>query len=297
MNTYELLEAAQLDALGLLDDAERDAFDAAFFSASPDVQSQIRREQARLVRTDWLPSSDVEPRAGLKDAVLTDVAVAALRGRVLGAVHQEIEKVAPVVGASRAAMHASHAHAASHPAGRVAPALRPSRRVTPLWRAAALGFASASIALGGAVLHLYGKYDSLYNEARNELSIGTLAQIPGFQANDLLLNPNIKRFALAPLSPDLKARATVHIDPERDNATVYFSNLVPTEGKVYRIVAIDEEGTELSELARFDGSGGLKGQAIMLNKSATPRLAIMLTSRDPKAGPGVLLLASGPLLG
>jgi len=71
MNTYELLEAAQLDALGLLDDAERDAFDAAFFAASPDVQAQIRREQARLVRTDWLPSSEVEPSAGLKDAART----------------------------------------------------------------------------------------------------------------------------------------------------------------------------------------------------------------------------------
>lgn len=297
MNTYELLEAAQLDALGLLDDAERDAFDAAFFAASPDVQAQIRREQARLVRTDWLPSSEVEPSAGLKDAVLTDVAVASLRDRVLGAVHSEIGKSAPVPSSATSSAISSSIGVHQHASGRVAPALRPSRRVTPLWRAAALGFASASIGLGGALLHLREKFDSIFNEARNEQSIGALAQIPGFQVSDVLLNPNIKRVALTPQSQGIRARATVLIDPDRDSATVYCMNLNPTDGKFYRIVALDEKGAELSELARFEGTGGLKGQAITLNKSATPRIAIMLTSKDPQAGPGEMILASGPLLG
>ena len=39
MNTRDLFEAAQLDALGLLDDAERDAFDAAFLAAAPAIQA------------------------------------------------------------------------------------------------------------------------------------------------------------------------------------------------------------------------------------------------------------------
>lgn len=297
MNTTELLEAAQLDALGLLDDAERDAFDAAFFSSPPDLQSQIRREQARLVRTEWLPSSDAEPRAELRDAVLTDVSVASMRARVLGAVHQEILKSAPTGEPSQDRARETPGSTHRHAPGRAAPALRPSRHVTPLWRAAALGFASASIGLGGAMLHLREKFDTIEAGYRDERSLGSLAQIPGLQISDLLLNANSKKYELVPQSSDVRARATVHVDPDRDEATLYCLNLNPTEGKVYRVVAIDEKGAELSELARFDGVGGIKGQAIALTKASTPRIAIMLSSKAPHAGPGVMLLASGPLLG
>lgn len=297
MNTTELLEAAQLDALGLLDDAERDAFDAAFFASSPDLQAQIRREQSRLVRTDWLPSSEAEPRAELKDAVLTDVAVASMRGRVLSAVHQEIAKAAPARETARESVREVAGSSHRHPSGRMAPALRPSRHVTPLWRAAALGFASASIGLGGAMLHLREKFDTIEAGYREERNLGSLAQIPGLQIGDVLLNANSKKYELAIQSAEVRARATVHVDPDRDEATVYCSNLTPTEGKVYRIVAIDEKGAEISELARFEGVGGIQGQSIALSKSTTPRIAIMLTGKDPKSGPGVMILASGPLLG
>ena len=39
MNTHELLEAAQLDALGLPDESERDSFEKAFAGAHPSIKA------------------------------------------------------------------------------------------------------------------------------------------------------------------------------------------------------------------------------------------------------------------
>ena len=48
MTTGEMLELAAVDALGLLDDAEREAFDAAFRRAPSAVRELVRAEQARV---------------------------------------------------------------------------------------------------------------------------------------------------------------------------------------------------------------------------------------------------------
>ena len=72
MKTQELIELAVLDAMGLLDEAEREAFEAGFSSASPAVQAQVRREQTRLCLSEAL-LPDEEPPAGLRALVVEAV--------------------------------------------------------------------------------------------------------------------------------------------------------------------------------------------------------------------------------
>ncbi|MBS0195455.1 MAG: restriction endonuclease [Planctomycetes bacterium] len=69
MEPQKLFELAQLDALGLLDDAERSEFDAAFAAAPVNLQVQVRLVQQRvLVPFDSLP--DVAPPSDLRNRVI-----------------------------------------------------------------------------------------------------------------------------------------------------------------------------------------------------------------------------------
>ncbi|MEO1130526.1 MAG: hypothetical protein AAFX05_12590, partial [Planctomycetota bacterium] len=117
MTTQELYELASLDALGLLDDDERADFERAFRAAAPEVQAQIRRQQLHAADIeDLLPR--VEPPAGL-------------RARVLEAVRQAMSVVRPA--------HMSHAQDSG--------VLAKIYTSMPLWRAACIGFATATVVL------------------------------------------------------------------------------------------------------------------------------------------------------
>ena len=80
-STRDLIELSLLDAMGLLDDEERAAFERAFAGTSPAVQSHVRREQTRLAQIDFL-LPDVEAPAGLRAMVLEAVRKAMAEGAV-----------------------------------------------------------------------------------------------------------------------------------------------------------------------------------------------------------------------
>src|SRR5438105_666068 len=102
MNTHDLLEMASLDAMGLLDPEEREAFERAFRAAPPPLQAQIRREQLRFsAADDILPQ--VEPPLGL-------------RARVIAAVREAMQTMA------------------GRRAAEAAPALRSATAVSRFWR-------------------------------------------------------------------------------------------------------------------------------------------------------------------
>src|SRR6185295_18619069 len=118
MTLYELLESAHLDAMGLLDETEQKAFEDGFRGASPGVQAQIRAEQSRWARTS-ARMIDEEPPASLKPRVLA---------RVAEAIEDEAAPVAGAIGR-----------------GGVILPIQNASRVSPLWRAAAIGFATAAV--------------------------------------------------------------------------------------------------------------------------------------------------------
>src|SRR5262249_14914584 len=140
MKTQELLELAALDALGLLDEAEREAFDRAFRAAPPALQAQIRREQTRIAGDDSLLPK-VETPMGLKARVLAAwrEAVAAVSNR---------SRTRRLVGALT---------------------LMPNRGVNPWWRAGAIACAAASLVLAVGFFTIKHEFVT-YTDATHQIS-------------------------------------------------------------------------------------------------------------------------------
>lgn len=230
MTTKELLEMASLDALGLLDEQERDEFERAFRSASPDVKDQLRREQSRFADLDrWLPA--VEPPHTLK-------------GRVMDAVREAITAVstpAPVI------------------AGRITPALPRWWNAAPLWRAACIGFATASIVLGGFFLYVSQKNEQIANDALNNRLTALNSQAGG-QYSKITLSKNYQRIVFDVVATDaagkpLTCQAVLHLDRETRQAVLQCKDLPSGTGQY----AVRIEGPNAASsivLKRFQGGPG-----------------------------------------
>src|SRR5262245_51548696 len=178
MKTQELLELAALDALGLLDEAERDAFDRAFRAAPPALQAQIRREQTRIAGDDSLLPK-IEPPMGLK-------------ARVLAAWREAVEAVSN-----------------RSPARRLVGALTlmPSRGVSPLWRAGAIGCAAASIVLGVAMLNIKGQIAEISNLSAQMSVQEYFATEFGPRFETVATRPTTKHVQFDPSSSAVQAQA------------------------------------------------------------------------------------------
>ena len=131
MTLQELLESAQLDALGLLDPEDQEPFEAAFRAAPTQVQAQIRREQQRLCVVDPL-LPDVPLPGGLWPKVQEAVAKARL------------ELLAGEAFGEDATKHDAHERVA-----RALPMTR-AKVVHRAWRASTIGFATAAVEIGRA---------------------------------------------------------------------------------------------------------------------------------------------------
>lgn len=212
MKTQELLELAALDALGLLDEAERDAFDRAFRAAPPALQAQIRREQTRIAGDDSLLPK-VEAPMGL-------------RARVMAAWREAVEAVSER-SVSRRLVGAL--------------TLLPSRGVSPLWRAGAIGCAAASIVLAVFMVNIRGQFDAL-DAASNQLSrTEWFAKEYGPRFQKLFFSETTQHVAFVPTSSQVKTQAKLMIDPETNTGLLYACQLPDAPGG-YALVPLDENG-------------------------------------------------------
>lgn len=289
MNTRDLFELCQLDALGLLDEQERSAFDAAFLAAPPEIRAQLRREQARWVRSDFI-GVEAEPPEGLRDAVLTDIGVAAMRDRVLSAVHEQIEHATVrVEGAAGARM--------LHESGRSVPALRPVRRVSRLWRAAALGFASAAVGLAAATLYLRDQFDTFKAAQQDERVLGELSSLP---VRDLLFNSSMRRVVFTPQDASIKAQVALNCNLERGEGRLFCSNLPAKPHTIYRVFALDARGEPLldgrgqpRELASFASKGGFQViERVRFAPGITARIALCEVPDDRPGEFGKIIMTA-----
>jgi len=275
MTTRELIELAQLDALGLLDDQEREAFDRAFAAAPASIQAQLRREQTRLARTDWVPI-DGEPPAELRDAVLTDVAAAALKDRVMAAVRREMGT--PVQ---------------RHAGGRLHPPIHQVRSVSRVWRVGALASAAAAVALAATTFFLQSQYSSLESEIRKTNTYDTVIAIRGFNLQNLVFNES-SRLVHFEAAPGFDGFATAFIDTESQKVRLFHKNFAK-ELTQYRVVALDERGDEVGQAVQFNTDKKIDFADFGIDLKATRRLAIKeITPEHPE---GVIVLTSGPLVG
>lgn len=231
MTTKELLELASLDALGLLDEQEREEFEKAFRAAAPEVKDQLRREQSRFADLDrWLPA--VEPPATLKTSVMNAV---------------------------REAIHAVSAPAPAV-AGRITPSSMPSWwNTAPLWRAACIGFATASVVLGGFFLYVSEKNKQIADEAITGRLTAVNIQAGG-QYSKITLSKNYERivFDVVATGADgkpLACQAVLHLDRETRQAVLQCKDLPSSNGQ-YAVMIEGEQGVSPVVLKRFQGGTG-----------------------------------------
>ncbi|MCW5764609.1 MAG: hypothetical protein KIT68_01370 [Phycisphaeraceae bacterium] len=262
MNTKDLLELASLDAFGLLDEAERRAFEEAFRKAHPSVQEMVRATQRRM--------ADI-------DAILPDVSPqASLRQRVLEAVALDVERATiPAV------------------AGRIGPDIIPAAGVSRVWRAAAIGCAAAAVVFGFTTLQMQARYGELDNAFRNNAVTEVFAREFGPRFENALMAPRTQfvQFASDTARGAGAPAAVLLLDPETKTGQLFCKDL-PTANGFYRLTVLDASGNKTEAEFAFKASGtrvaltDLKnlelkaGQQVVISSSADRAAAAVLRSQS-----------------
>lgn len=269
MKTQELLELAALDALGLLDDAEREAFDLAFRAAPPALQAQVRREQTRIAGDDSLLPK-VEAPLGLK-------------ARVLAAWRDAVGTVTEHRGTKRSAAALSLAR---------------SRGISPLWRAGAIGCAAASVVLAVSMFNIRGEFATLDRVSKDISRQEYFAKEFGARFEQMFTSPRTMHVKFEPSASEVKAEAVLLIDPSTGTGHLYARQLPPAPGG-YALVALDENGVpirdehgELKTLCVLETSGVEGGAAYNDRIKIAPGESVGLIRADYEQSKSSLLLRS-----
>jgi hypothetical protein len=258
MNTRDLFEMASLDVMGLLDEQERSAFEEAFRAAPPHIQAQIRAEQTRA--TDLA-------------AVLPDVeAPVGLRSKVLSGIHEAITAVqnGPV--------------ASIGPGGRLSMA-------TPIWRAACIGFATASLVLAGFSWKVTQDNKSMVGMALSNSLSADLAKKAGPGLTSMLTKPTLRHVSFSPTAPDAAGRAAAALFFDASSKTAYLiCDSLPQIDGDYRLVVQGKAGTAVVSQFRA-GTGNFFVPIPEFDSEGLESMRIQAPSADGSSTP--LLVTSG----
>lgn len=229
MTTKEILELATLDALGLLEDDERREFERAFRQATPSVQRQVRDEQMRLTGDAGL-LPDVEPASNLRDRVIA---------RVRDAMQAVADRTSSV-----------------DVLGRIGPSIWSLRfNVSPLWRAACIGFATATVVLLTVTFTMQREY-------RNAMAAGASGEWAEWVRNvgpdfeKVMFSPTAQHVSFSPAdeSTQLGSAALFRCD-DLSIAFLFWRDLPQVEGD-YRLVLVDDNGNVGKTIATFQFTPG-----------------------------------------
>lgn len=239
MTIRELLEAAHLDALGLLEEADHRDFNRAFDRASPEIQAHVRTEQAR-----W---------AGSHAILLETEPPASLRERVLKAIRAEIEAGATI---DNGALGDAVAGVIAH--GTVVMAPASMIRVSPAWRAGAIGFASAAALLLAAFVYVFDTNSRLAERVASDQMLGSYVKsFGGDRFQDVVFTDAHQRrvFKAEPGFDADKALAAIHFADTWDKAQLFVKGVAAIPGESFRLVEVDESGAVVRELSQFASNG------------------------------------------
>lgn len=250
MNTQQLIENAMLDALGLLSDDEQRAFERAFWAASPAVQAHVRREQTRLSRIESLLPK-IDPPADLRAAVLQ-----AVREAMVAQLAQQTDE------------------ANEH--GPI-PILS-SFHVSPVWRAASLGFAAAAAVFGATTLFMWMRYDQINDQMHSNVFNDTLRTAAEANVSSMLFGTRKVNFVAMGAAG---GSATLHYRAETGEAFLTVQDLDTGRGD-YELRLTDATGapTDDAPLATFQTDGALRTHKLTLSLPAGAdgmRLALVST--------------------
>ncbi|MEM1329006.1 MAG: hypothetical protein AAGG07_00445 [Planctomycetota bacterium] len=260
MNTADLFELAALDAFGLLDEHEAAEFETAFRSAPPAVQAQLRAEQTRYTHLEEL-LPDATPGPDLRARVLARVAAA---------------RAAEEAGSDRRV----------HEGGRRSPvmpihAASRGSRVSSVWRASAIGFATAAVVLAGATIHFQNNYRGLRDRLSNdELVHGFVQEAGATVAQGLLFDKGTVRHHLRGTGEGAEwaAKATLFSNPEWDTSWFVCQDLPADDGVTYQLVRLDDSGEVAEVLFELSASGRLYSARVAINDPT--RVAVASVRRE-----------------
>jgi len=290
MNTHELIESTMLHALGLLEDHEREAYEAAYEAAPASVRQRVRAESRRMADLgDLIP--DLQPNDEMRSMVLAAVR-AAMReeeneARIAQTLAQSSGSGASPVIARIDANTPSPARATSQPK------LSTSPRVNRIWRVAAIGFAAASIAMGVVMVNI----NQTFEKAQSRALVDNLYdQIGAKYLESTIFDANTRRVALTASGAQSSAVAAVWSNPDWETSRLFVKNLASEENKPLRLVVLDEDGNIFREIATFTPNGEFQDFDVDVNLNKERSLAIYPQINDEieQLSP-VLISAEGSL--
>lgn len=236
MNTIDLIELAVLDALGMLEDAESNAFDAAFKAAPPATQERVLSEQARLANLQGL-LPNVEPAADMRDRVVTAVREAMLADAIA---------------------KASEADDADEPLS-----IRRSRGVSRAWRIGAIASAAAAVAFGVAFGHSTLRYNDLNDRFIAGLGLGRDMQA---YENDALAfifdRENVDLVKFMPVDRTSEIKVQIEYHGERQVGALRCAYLPRSQSTEYALVELDDNDQIGRSVRQFASDGIVTDQHI-----------------------------------
>jgi len=267
MTIRDLLEQASLDALGLLDDEERAEFEAAFRSAPPEIQAQVRREQRRAAELEAiLPEVDSPP---------------GLRARVIAAVRKAIADV-------------------STPAASLEPVATIGRgglwsftRATPVWRAACIGFATATVVLSGGFAWMRHENRQLASFYSSDRTMEEFQKNAGPRAMEILAARNRQGVSLVPAANDIAEGvvANLYLDVERGEAVLFCKGLPALDG-AYKLVI--DDGSSQRRVQDFKSTTGGLIPVVVKGLKSQDLKSLAIIGPDSAGGPErTILRATG----
>jgi len=264
MNVHELFENAQLDALGLLDEREREEFERSLAAASPSLRAQVRREQARLVRLEPLPDAEPGPE---------------LRERVLAAIRS-------LVGTG------TRADWVVHNAGRAGPIPMAGRRPN-IWRTAAIGAITAAVVLAVGFWQVQTKLREQQLTAGSDSEIAQLTSsgTPAF-AVSMLFDENTRQTVFSREDPSFLGRASLYRNPDWSSARLFVLRVQTNPNEKLRLVALDANGKISRVINEFLPTGGLASVNVKLTSQDTGRLAIVAVLANAPIHEGRILMTA-----
>ncbi len=258
MNTHELIESTMLHALGLLEDSEREAYEAAFDAAPASVQRQVREEARRMADLgDLMP--DVESSADLRSFVIAAVRAAMREEENEARIARQAAEAAPVIGRIDRDTPAPVRVTSQ-------PRLSTSPRVHRVWRVAAIGFAAASIAMGVVMVNIN---QTMQQAQSRELVNSLYDQIGAQYLESTIFDANTQRVALTATDGSSKAVAAVWYNPDWNTARLFVKNLASEKNKPLRLVILDEDDNIVQVVKTFTPSGELEDFDVDVNLSAS----------------------------
>ncbi|MFN0011231.1 MAG: hypothetical protein ACKVS8_06250 [Phycisphaerales bacterium] len=228
LRTSDLYELASLDAMGVLDEGERKAFEAALLAATPAVQLQIRLQQARASEIEHLL-----PRVE---------APGSLRQRVIDAVMH-------AVGTAR-----------QHEAGRTSPSLLPSRGVPALWRTLSVVCAAAAVAIGVANFQMRSDYREMEAAFMTNAATDVFIKEFGPKFEQALVSPATRFVQFNPAVVNASSgrsssgMAVLLMNTETKAAQFYGKDL-PENSGTYALVVLRPDGSLGQPLLTFKATG------------------------------------------